>query len=171
MSSDTTPSTPVPPFDAARQLALIKKAIARRYFCVLATSSAGNRPHAVGVMYAAVGFDLYVLVGEDTIKVRNVRDNPQVAVCIPVRRFPVGPAMAVQFQGTAEVLPGDDPGIASLLAAGRLKRIVGLGALKQPGVCFLKISPRRRISSYGIGVSAWQILRAVWSGSRSVELP
>lgn len=160
-----------PNFDPARQLALIEKALAKQSFCVLATSSARNRPHAVGILYAAVGLDLYLLVGEETVKVRNVRENPDVAICVPVRKYPVGPPMAVQFQGTAQVLPPDDPAVKELLAAGRLKRIVGLGALDHPGVCFLKISPRRRISSYGIGVPLRTLLRDVTQGHRSVTLP
>lgn len=158
-------------FDPVHQLAIIQKAMAKQSFCVLATSSAQNRPHAVGLLYAAVGLDVYILVGENTIKVRNIRANPSVAVSIPVRKYPVGPPMAVQFQGTAEVLPPEDPHIKELLAARRLKRIVGLGAADHPGNCFVKISPRRRISSYGLGISLIKLIRDVTQGHRTVQLP
>jgi general stress protein 26 len=162
---------PARSFDPARQLAVIRRAVAKRSFCVLATSSARNRPHAVGVLYAAVDLTLYLLVSEDSVKVRNVRANPQVAVSIPVRRGPFGPPMAVQFQGTAEVLAVDDPHIRQLLDQGRLKRITGLGALDHPGACFLRITPGRRIASYGLGVNLIALMRDITLGARSVELP
>jgi general stress protein 26 len=158
-------------FDHARQLEIVRRAIARRSFCVLATSSARNRPHAVGILYAPLGLTLYLLAEEGSIKVRNVRENPNVGVSIPVRKYPVGPPMAVQFQGVAEVLPPDDPHIKELLDAGRLKRITGFGALEAPGACFLKVTPRRRIASYGLGVPLRRLLRDLSAGARSVELP
>ena len=138
---------------------------------MLATSSADHRPHAVGLLYAAIGFELYVLVNQDSIKVRNVRENPRVAVCVPVRKYPAGPPMAVQFQGTAEVLAPEDSSIRELIATGRLKRIVGYGAADKPGMCFLKITPHRRISSYGLGVPLLQLIRDVSLGHRSVPIP
>ncbi|MDQ1289263.1 MAG: hypothetical protein QG622_2829 [Actinomycetota bacterium] len=144
--------------------------MAKGSFCVFATSSAKNRPHAVGVSYAAVGLDVYLLVSEDSIKVRNVRENPSVAVCIPVRKYPFGPPMAVQFQGEAQILRPDDPGVKDLIAAGRLRRITALGALDHPGVCFLKITPRRRVSSYGLGISLIQLVKDIGQGARSVAL-
>ena len=141
-----------PDFDPARQLEIARRAVAKQSFCVLATSSARNRPHAVGVVYAAVDLSLYFLVGENTVKVRNVRENSDVAVCIPVRKYPMGPPMAVQFQGTAAVLAWDDPHIVELRRAGRLKRITSFGAENAPGTCFVRVTPKRRISTYGLGV-------------------
>jgi hypothetical protein len=163
--------TGLPAFDPARQLEIARRAMARRSFCILATSSAANRPHAVGLLYAAVDLDVYLLIGEDTVKARNIRENPRVAVCIPVRTFPAGPPMAVQFQGTAELLTKDDPGIASLLRAGRLKKIAGYGAADKPGSVFVRIRPHRRISTYGLGVPLLKLLRDVTLGARSVEVP
>ena len=158
-------------FDPARQLHIIRRAIAKNSFCVLATASAKNRPHAVAILYAAVDLDLYFLVGGATVKVRNVRENPNVAVSIPVRKHLFGPPMAVQFQGVGQVLAADDPHIKELLEAGRLKHIASFGALKTPGVCFIKVTPHRRIFSYGLGVSLFRLLRDLSQGARSVELP
>lgn len=164
-------ATDLPAFDPVRQLAIARKAIAKQSFCVLATASAEHRPHAVGLLYAGVDLNVYVLVGEGTIKVRNIRTNPRVAVCIPVRKYPFGPPMAVQFQGTGEVLAPDDPHIRELLQAGRLKRIAGYGAMDKPDICFVKITPSRRIATYGLGVPLLRLLRDVGLGARSVELP
>jgi Pyridoxamine 5''-phosphate oxidase. len=73
-----------------------------------------------------VGFDLYLLIGGDTVKARNIRENPRVAISIPVRTFPKAPPMALQYEGTAELLAVDDPEITASLRAGRLRKITGL---------------------------------------------
>lgn len=160
-----------PDFDRDRQRAIAQRTMARQSFAVLATSSARNRPHAVGLLYAAVGWDVYFLIGADTIKARNIRENPNVAVSIPVRKYPFAPPMAVQFQGTAQLLPPDDPQIRELLAAGQLKKIASYGALDKPGITFIKVTPNRRIATYGLGIPLRQLLRDVSQGARSVELP
>jgi nitroimidazol reductase NimA-like FMN-containing flavoprotein (pyridoxamine 5'-phosphate oxidase superfamily) len=165
--SETAP----PAFDPNRQLEIVRRTLAKRSFCILATSSAANVPHAVGLLYAAVDFDVYLLIGEDTVKARNIRQNPRVAVCVPVRTFPVGPPMAVQFQGTAQLLAPDDPEIVRLLQGRRLKKIAGFGALEKPGITFVRIRPNRRISTYGLGVPLRQLLRDVTQGARRVEIP
>jgi hypothetical protein len=173
MSADpsTTAPSSQPAFDADRQLAVIRRALARNSFLTLATASADGRPHSVGLMYAAVDLTLYALVGDGSVKVRNIRQNPRVAVTVPVRRGPFGPPMAVQFQGTAQVLPHDDPEVRGHLAAGRLKSIARMASSAGPGTCFLRISPGRRIGSYGLGMSLRTLLRDVTQGARSVALP
>jgi general stress protein 26 len=166
----TTSAAPAA-FDPARQLEIARKALAKNSFCVLATVSAAGRPHAVGILYAVVDTTLYLLVGADSVKVRNIRANPHVAVSVPVRKYPMGPPMAVQFQGTAEVLAPDDAGIRRLREAGKLKRITGLGAGDTPGTVFVRITPQRRLHTYGLGVPLLKLMRDVSIGARSVELP
>ena len=148
----------------------VMRTIARRRFCVLATSSPGGRPHAVSVLYAAVDTTLYIHTFLDTKKARNVAANPEAAVCIPVRRLPLGPAMAVQFPGRAEVVPQDDPSVLPLIEAGRLKKILVDGALDDPRGCFLRITPHGRIGTYGIGVPLLRVIRDPLSAVGSVEL-
>ena len=148
----------------------VTKALGGRSFCVLATASPEGRPHAVGVLYAAQGTTLYVHTFRDTRKARNVAANPRVAVCVPVRRLPVGPAMAVQFQGRAEIVEHDDPEIARLIEGGALKKILVDGALDDPRGCFLRIVPDGRVSTYGIGMPIRQVLRDPLSAMGSVSL-
>jgi general stress protein 26 len=154
-----------------RFLAQITKALERRSFATLATASPAQRPHVVAVLYQAVGQTLYVTVHRDSRKARNLADNPYVAVCVPVRRLPIGPAAAIQFQGTAELLTKDDPEIARLLGAGRLKRIVAHGELDDPDTCFVRIRPGRRLHTYGLGMSLLEVLRDPLNANRTVELP
>jgi general stress protein 26 len=153
-----------------RQRKLVQRAINRGSFCTLATSSQANRPHVVGVLYAAVDGLLYVSTLRTSVKARNIRANPRVAVCIPVRRFPVGPPFHVALQGQAEVRSRHDPRIVGLLDAKRLKSITSHGELDDPDSRFLIVTPGRRVATYGLGVPLRQLLRDPLRASRSVEL-
>jgi general stress protein 26 len=153
-----------------RQRKLVLRAIDRGSFCTLATASAANRPHASGVLYSAVDGVLWFATSEDSVKARNVRANPRVAVCIPVRKYPVGPPFNVQLQGSAELVAMDDPAVAALLSGRRLKNITSHGELDEPDTCFLRVTPGRRAHSYGLGVPLRTILRDPIHGSRGVEL-
>ena len=166
MTDLAQPCTPV----TEGQLKSIRKAIARNSYCTLATASAENRPLAVGVLYAVVDGLLYVSTLSSSAKVRNLAENDRVAVCIPVRRYPVGPPFSVQFQGRAEIRSIEDPEISALLQAGRLKQITSHGELDDPAACMLKISPGPRIATYGFGLSLRELLRDPIHASRSFRV-
>ena len=70
--------------DQATRRAAVAEAVASNTFCTLATSSADNRPHVAGVLYALVGRDLYINTDATSRKARNIGENQRVAVCIPV---------------------------------------------------------------------------------------
>lgn len=147
-TQETQERTPtMPARNHEPQLGQITRAIARRSFCTLATASSTNRPHVAGVAYEAVDTTLYVNTGRASKKARNIADNPDVGVFIPIRRLPVGPPSSVHFQAVAEILAVDDPHIVRLLEAGRLKSITSHGELDEPEGCFLRITPARRINT------------------------
>ncbi|WP_214404133.1 pyridoxamine 5'-phosphate oxidase family protein [Pseudonocardia lacus] len=152
-------------------LATATRAIAKRSFCTLATASDASRPHIAGVLYSAAGRTLYVSTFRDSRKARNVAVNPRVAVTVPVRRLPVGPPAAVQFQGTARILDNDDPEIRELAAAGRLKAISGHGELELDGGCVLRIEPGRRMVTFGLGMPLLRFLRDPLNAAGAVDLP
>jgi general stress protein 26 len=143
--------------------------IARNSFCTLATSSADNRPHVAGVLYALVGRDLYVNTDATSRKARNIAENPRAAVCIPVQVDPQGPPFTASLQGTATVLQNDDPEIVSLVADDRLAAITSHGELERPGTCFIKISPGPYVATYGIGISEEEFAADPLSAFRRVE--
>lgn len=158
-------------FDVERQRELIRKEMAKRSFCTLATTSTEMRPHVVGLRYVMIGDAMYVTMHDDSVKARNIRENPRVAVCIPASKVPLFPPFAVQFQGTATLLPVTDQRIQDLFAAGRLKGIISAKDFREdPGTVFARIVPNRRVSSYGVGVSLLQIVRHPTSAMRSVAL-
>ncbi|MEV0587115.1 pyridoxamine 5'-phosphate oxidase family protein [Nonomuraea sp. NPDC050310] len=150
--------------------AVVRRTIAKQTFCTIATSSAANRPHVAGMLYAHAGGKLYMATLESTVKARNIRENGHVAICVPSRRIPFGPPYTLQFQGTAELLPAKDPHIQDLLAAGSLKAITSLGEADMPGICFIVVTPGRRVATYGLGVSLMTWIRSPLEAASSVEL-
>jgi nitroimidazol reductase NimA-like FMN-containing flavoprotein (pyridoxamine 5'-phosphate oxidase superfamily) len=147
----------------------VEAAVATNSFCTLATSSAENRPHVAGVLYALVGRDLYVNMDRASRKARNISDNPRVAVCIPVTGAPDGPPFTVTLQGTAEILAADDAAITPLIEDGSLAAITSHGELERPGTCIVKVTPQRRVATYGVGIAAEQLAADPLSAFGSVE--
>jgi hypothetical protein len=149
----------------------VVKAVTRRSFCMLATVSPSGRPHVAGVLYQAIGTTLYVNMSRDGRKARNIADNPYVAVSIPIRRLPVGgPPSTVQFQGRAEILGFDAPDVVRMVAAGELKNITSHGELDHPDGCFVRITPLRRITTYGLGMPLLKLIRDPLHAGGTVEL-
>ena len=149
--------------------AAVEDAIASNWFCMLATSSASNRPHVAGVLYALVGRDLYVNTDSESRKARNIAENGRAAVCIPVSVAPDTPPFTVTMQGTAELLANDGAEICELVASGALAAVTSHGELERPGTCFVRIRPGARVATYGIGVSPDQLEADPLSAFGSVE--
>ncbi len=156
--------------ESDRQREIAQRAIERNSFCTLATSSEANRPHVAGVIYVMVDGVLYINTLDNSVKVRNIRQNPRVAVSIPARKLPFFPPFCVQFQGMADVCPADDPEITRLFHAGRLKRISSHGEMEQLGSCFLRVTPATHVTTFGLGVSLRQMMRDPLAAGRRVEL-
>lgn len=156
--SSTAPTTTVHPGHTPDPAA-VARAITKRAFATLATSSPGGRPHVAGVLYGIADGHLFVSTLRASRKARNVAANPFVAVSIPVRRVPFGPPSQVHFQTTAEVLSPDDPAIRTLVAGGELAAVTGHGELDLPGNCFLRIAIPERLLTYGLGMSLWNLIK------------
>jgi len=56
------------------------------------------------------------------------------------------------------------------LDAGRLKRISSHGELEQPGSCFIRVTPARNVTTFGLGVPLRQMMRDPLGAGRRVEL-
>jgi hypothetical protein len=148
----------------------VRRAIAKRSYCVLSTTSEAGRPHAAGVLYALVGDTLWASTDTDSRKARNIAASGRVGVVIPVRRVPVGPPSCVQFQTTATVVPPDDPALRAEIAAGRLKAITSHGELDLPDACFLRIDLPSRVLTYGLGMSLVKLMREPLAAAGTAEL-
>ncbi len=149
----------------------VVRAIAKRSFCLLATTSPAGRSHVAGVLYDEVDGGLYVSVDRPSRKARNIEANPHVALTVPIRRIPVGPPSTAMFQTTATVLANDDPEVRRLAADGRLGDITGHGELNLASGCIVRIDPPAVIHTYGLGLSLWRLIREPLRGGGRVERP
>lgn len=168
------PKTAQTPEATPRQLdpTDVLKTLQTRSFAVLSTVSAAGWPHAAGVIYQLVDGVMYVSTDLSSRKARSIAENPRVAVMVPIRRMPVGaPPSSVQFQATAEILPLDDPDLVSLAGAGKLKKVTGHDELERPGGCFLRITPRPKLNTYGLGMSIIQLARDPLNAAGVAALP
>ena len=152
-----TLTTEAPPFNGLGPA--VRRAVERRSFATLATTSPAGRPHVAGVLYSLVDGALYVSTLRSSRKARNISAHRQVAVCIPIRRLPVGPPSSVQLQAVAAVLAVDDPFVIRLAAAGRLGAITGHGELDLPDGCVLRITLLGRVLTYGLGMPLRRLIR------------
>ena len=71
---------------------------------VLCTVRADGRPHAAPVWFDLDGDAFVITTGEDTVKGRNMRRDPRVALCIDDENPPFH---FVIVEGTAELTVGD----------------------------------------------------------------
>lgn len=145
--------------------------IARRSFCTLATVSPAGRPHVAGVLYDLVGSELFVSITRSSRKARNIEANGHAAVCIPVRRLPVGPPSTIHFQASAELWDVSDPTIRGLAAAGKLRTITSHGELDLPDGCIVRIRIPDRLLTYGLGMSLLRFVRDPLGAAGSTSLP
>lgn len=135
---------------------LVVDLMARHNYCTLATC-ANSSPHAAVVLYASDGLDIYFFTGTRSKKIKNIKENPNVAVTIEGKKLLFFP-QAVEIQGRAKILSKDDEKaqkvyyskwkIENKMAAWRIHGT--LDAL------WVKISPEK-IFTYGIGTRLWDI--------------
>src|SRR5687768_4221060 len=96
----TTPHDEAPAHPAVREVPaeVVRRALAKRSYAVLATASPAGHPHAAGVLYTMVGDDLWLSTETTSRKGRNLVADGRVGVTVPVRRLPVGPPSTIHFQ-------------------------------------------------------------------------
>ena len=149
--------------------AKIHRAIEKRSFATLATTSSIGQPHVAGVLYELAGTDLWLNTMASSRKAQNMMANERVAVTIVVRRIPFGPPSTIQFQGRATVFDQNSPEVLDLVDAGSLKTITGHGELELAGSCFVRITPNRRLHTYGLGLSLVKLIRDPLNASGSID--
>ena len=154
-----THDLPTAPQLGAPNPAMIRRTLEHRSIATLATVSAAGRPHAATVLYQCAGDALFVSTSLESRKARNVAGSGNAAITVFVRRLPFGPPSSIQFQTTATVLANDDPEVAQLASAGRLRNVTSHGELDLPGGCFLRLAFPARAATYGLGMSLWRLMR------------
>ena len=132
--------------------------VSRQIFAVLATVAANNEPRSSGVVYTVRDHTLYICVERSSWKARHIAYSPNVSLTVTIRKrvqfFPwirIPPA-TISFQGEATIHDLAD------IPAEVCKAL--LRGLETPPdiasrICFLRVKPRGRFLTYGVGVSLW----------------
>ncbi|MHA1741335.1 MAG: pyridoxamine 5'-phosphate oxidase family protein [Candidatus Thorarchaeota archaeon] len=161
----------------------IERQIRKKIFGVLGTVDNKNGAHCTGIMYGVAPkdepFALYLLTGAEYKKTRNIRKNPNVSFAIPFPHHWLRfiPDYCIQFQGKAEILPVDDPvAVRSFQSKYMLRE--NLKAAEKLAIMtsddrpvFLRITPRKRIHVFGVGISLRTMLKNIELGAYSVTVP
>ena len=159
----------------------VEKNIRKMTFGVLTTADKNGIPHSAGILYGVSPpkskFSLFCLTGTNYKKVRNIKENPNIAFVIPyphhLLRFV--PASCVQFQGKAEILPFDNTEaqeafINKNILKMNLKQAESMDGDKSDLV-FIKIKPNQKIFCYGLGISLRELSKNVEIGGYTVLIP
>jgi general stress protein 26 len=161
---------------------LVLSHLRTRDFAVLSTVTRESRPHSVGVNYGVSrpGRDLviYVMTRKHLRKARNIAQNPNVSLVVPLTRRLLWflPPPTIQLHGRAEIVDWTDEAGTDVfrrfwmgrrvLEAYQVSRSRG-----ETRICFLKITPDPVIYTYMVGFSLWQIRKRMESGAAKVVIP
>ena len=151
-------------------------------FAVLSTITNRSRPHSVGVSYGVSkpGQDLviYVMTRKHLQKARNIAQNPNVSLVVPLtRRFLwFLPPATIQLYGQAEIVDWTDEEGTDVFRRFWMGRRI-LKAYREAHhrgetrICFVKIIPDPVVYTYMVGYSIWQVRRRMESGAAKIVIP
>ena len=86
----------------------------KRDFAVLSTISKGGRLHSVGVNYGVSepgrAFVIYVMTRKHLLKARNIAENPNISLVVPLTRRLLWfvPPPTIQLHGQAQIVDWTD---------------------------------------------------------------
>jgi general stress protein 26 len=163
-------------------LEIVLNELRRCHFAVLSTVDTEGISHSAGVNYGVSkpgdGLAIYVMTRRHLQKARNVAQNPNVSLVIPIPRLLLWfvPPATIQLRGHAEILDGTDKVGTEVFRHFWMGRRI-LDAYEQSRhrgetrICFLKITPKPEIRTYMVGYSIWQIKKRMESGAGKVVIP
>jgi PPOX class probable F420-dependent enzyme len=82
----------------------LAKLVARERISRVATVGADGRPHVVPICHIADGDRLYFATGRDSLKLRHLRANPNVALSVDIYAEDWSLLRGVMVQGTAALI-------------------------------------------------------------------
>lgn len=161
---------------------LVLDQLRKQHFAVLSTSDNEGKPHSAGVNFGVSNsgpdFAIYVMTRRHLRKARNIAQNPNVSLVVPVTRRLLWflPPPTIQLHGKAEILDWtDDEGtdVFRRFWIGRriLKGYQDFHRRGETRICFVKITPDPVIRTYMVGSSIWQVRRRMESGAATVTKP
>ena len=160
----------------------VVKELRKRDFAVLSTVTEEGRPYSVAVNYGVslpgAPFGIYLMTRSHLKKARNIVENANVSVVVPVTRRLLWflPPPSIHFQGTAEILDWKDEvgtRIFESFFMGRqiLRKYRAANRRGETRICFVRITPDEEIFTYMVGYPVWDISKRMESGAARVRIP
>ena len=164
---------------------LVLSHLRTRDFAVLSTVDKEGTPHAVGVNYGVSRpgrhFVIYVMTRRHLQKARNIAQNPNVSLVVPLTRRLLWflPPPTIQVDGRAEILDWTDEDGTDVFRRFWMGRRIQEAYQEshrrgETRICFLKITPDPLVHTYMVGYSIWQIWqlkKRMESGAAKVIIP
>jgi general stress protein 26 len=159
----------------------IVRQLRRQHFAVLSTTGADGRPSSAGVSYGVSQPDqplrFYVMTRRHLQKARNIAQQPEVSLVVPVRRWFLWflPPATIQVRGRAEILEATDAegrAVFQQFWLGRriLKSYLAMERRGETRICFLKITPEPLVHSYMVGTTVFGLVRHMEAGAGQVGI-
>jgi nitroimidazol reductase NimA-like FMN-containing flavoprotein (pyridoxamine 5'-phosphate oxidase superfamily) len=160
----------------------VVKELRKRDLAVLSTVTEDGRPYSVAVNYGVsltgAPFGMYLMTRRHLKKVRNIVENPNVSVVVPMTRRLLWflPPPSIHFQGTAEILDWKDEvgtRIFESFFMGRqiLRKYNAANGRGETRICFVRITPNEEIFTYMVGYPVWEMSKRMESGAARVKIP
>lgn len=140
--------------------------VGKASFAIVSHVTPAGEPRSSGVVYAEERHHLYVAVAPDGWKARQIADDQQVAVTIPVRRggplsllLPIPPA-TISFHARAIAHPAGSLDLRTVS-----KKLLALLPKDRRAATVLELVPEDAFLTYGIGVSLKAMMDPVAAGA------
>jgi PPOX class probable F420-dependent enzyme len=129
----------------------VAKLVAMERVSRVATLGRGGRPHVVPVCHVAAGGRLYFATGRDSLKLRHLRANPNLALTVDVYAEDWSLLKGVLVQGSAALIEGG-PRFRKIrdLLYRKYQQYPKESAIGERDSVIIEITPRR-VSSWGFG--------------------
>ena len=149
-------------------------------FAILSTVDQLGQPDSAGVNYGTSArgdaLVLYVMTRRHLKKARNIANNPQVSLMVPLPRrvFRFVPPATIQLRGRAEILDLTDVDGTNVFRGFWMGRQI-LSAYEksrrrgETRVCFLRITLEPVMRTYGVGHSVWNLRRHMEAATGTVN--
>lgn len=136
-----------------------QKQLKKNFWLVLSTVNKNMQPHSCVVVYQSDGESIFIQTGKTTVKAKNIMKNNQISVTIPIRKnlmhkFIPAPPAEIHFKGKAELLPFEDEYARKVFKKYLTHELNE--EIKAESI-WIKVSPSKRINTYGIGVKLWNM--------------
>ncbi len=137
----------------------VRKLLRKKMWLVLSTASEKGQPQSSVVVYQSDGQVIYIMTGENTIKVNNIKRNNKVSVTIPFRinflhKLVPAPPAELHFKAKAEIIPFDDEEARRIFK--KFLKHVSEEETTDKSV-WIKIIPSNRIITYGVGIKLFEM--------------